>query len=76
MSDFEISGVATDEESAVIAAVVTYVLSEEAEDLAAPPPRPRQSDWVGAWRPRIPHVRSKPEGPLASREAAPGEEEE
>lgn len=60
MNDFEISGgTVTDEESAAIAAVVADVLAREAEVLAAPPQRPRQSDWVLAWRPNVRHVRTE-----------------
>lgn len=64
MSRFEISGASTEEESAAIAAVVAHVLAEEAETLAAPPPRPRQSDWVLAWRPRVPVLGSRPSAPV------------
>ena len=60
MSDLELSGNPSDEESAAIAAVVAQVLAEEAEIGAAPLSRPRQSDWALAWRPRIPHLRSAP----------------
>jgi hypothetical protein len=52
MSGIEISGDADADEAAAIAAVVASVLAEEDRELAAPPPRPRQSDWVRAWRPR------------------------
>jgi hypothetical protein len=73
MSNFELSAVATDEESVAIAAVVADVLSREAEVLSAPPPRPRQSDWVRAWRPRVPHVHTNPGRAVDT--AEPGEEE-
>ena len=66
MTNFEISGVATREESAAIAAVVAHVLSREAELASAPLPRPQQSDWVRAWRPGVPQRRSEPERKLGA----------
>lgn len=65
MSTYEVAGGPTEEESAAIAAVVADVFSREGEVLAAPPPRPRQSDWVRAWMPRVPRLRSTPESPVA-----------
>lgn len=62
MSGFEISGTATDEESAAIAAVVADVLTREAEVLSAPLPRPEQSDWVRAWRPTVKPLSVHPPG--------------
>ena len=52
MSRLEISGGAGEDETAAIAVVVASVLADEERALANPPPRPRQSDWVLAWRPR------------------------
>ena len=48
----EITGGADQDEAAAIGAVIANVLAEEEADRAAPPVRPRQSDWVLAWRPR------------------------
>jgi hypothetical protein len=56
---------ATNEESAAVAAVVAQVLAEEAELFARPPARPRQSDWVLAWRPQIPPLAMQPQRPFA-----------
>ena len=61
MTRFDVSGSATDEESAAIAAVVAEVLSRELEVLSAPPTRPQQSDWVRAWRPAVPHLTIQPQ---------------
>lgn len=47
-----VSGGATVEETAAIAAVVAHLLAEEAAAAAIPRRRPRQSDWIRAWRPR------------------------
>ena len=52
MSRLEISGGASGDETAAIAVVVANVLAEEERARANPLPRPRQSDWVLAWRPR------------------------
>ena len=68
MSGFKLSGNATDEESAAVAAVVALVLAEEAEVVSAPPTRPRQSDWALAWRPRIVHLRPATAKPTAGQE--------
>ena len=61
MTRLEISGVATEEESAAIAAVVAHVLAREAELASVPFPRPQQSDWVMAWRLGVPQRRTEPE---------------
>lgn len=66
MSDFAVSGGPTEEESAAIGAVVAHVLSQEADVVAKPPPRPRQSDWVLAWKPRVPRLQLAPEAPKAA----------
>jgi hypothetical protein len=47
-----ISGRASEEVTAAIASVIAKVLADEAAALAVPRIRPRQSDWVMAWRPR------------------------
>ncbi len=52
MSRLEISGGASGDEAAAIAVVVASLLAEEERARANPLPRPRQSDWVLAWRPR------------------------
>ncbi len=49
---FEIVGGAGEAETAAIAAAITRVLRDEAEARGAPPPQPRPSAWVVAWRPR------------------------
>ena len=52
MSIIEITGGAGPRETAAIMAVVASTLEEEAGGLARPSGRPRQSQWVLAWRPR------------------------
>ena len=47
-----IAGGAGPKETAAILAAVVRVLHDEAAERATPPPRPRQSSWVLAWRPR------------------------
>ena len=52
MSTIEITGGAGPRETAAIMAVVAGLLAEEEAALARPSNRPRQSQWVLAWRPR------------------------
>ncbi len=52
MSIVEITGGAGHRETAAITAVVASLLEEEAAEQAKPSNRPRQSQWVLAWRPR------------------------
>ncbi len=48
----DITGGATPEVAAAIAAVVAYLIDAEATARATPAKRPRQSSWVLAGRPR------------------------
>ena len=52
MSIIDITGGAGPREAAAIIAVVASVLEEEDTARAKPSNRPRQSQWVLAWRPR------------------------
>lgn len=52
MSVIEITGGAGPRETAAIMALVARVLEEESRAAANPAIRPRQSQWVLAWRPR------------------------
>ncbi len=52
MSAIEITGGAGPRETAAILAVVAHVVDETRIATASPPPPPRQSAWVLAWRPR------------------------
>lgn len=72
MTPLHISGSASDDESAAIAAVVAHVLAREAEIVASPVRPPGQSDWVMAWRPSARPLRSQPaRKPSSGTEVAP-----
>ena len=52
MSVIEITGGAGPQEAAAITAAVAKLLEDERAARATPSLRPRQSQWVLAWRPR------------------------
>ncbi len=68
-----ITGGAGTDESAAIAAVIAHLLEQEAAAAARPTKRPRQSDWIRAWRPQnvTAAARSHPGGPLSTRRVDP-----
>ena len=52
MSIIEITGGAGPRETAAIMAIIAGLLADEETAMAQPSNRPRQSQWVLAWRPR------------------------